>query len=230
MANVKIYSLKADGNKNLSKNFKVKEFRCKDGSDTIKICQETVNILQEIRDYFGKPVTINSAYRTPSHNKKVGGASSSQHVVGTAADIRVHDVPSWAVAAFLEDNYPIHGIGFYPTFVHVDSRGRKVYWKNTGSNVVSTFGKMGNYKKYKAKETVVIDKEQNHTEEEDEVMTGQEIYEALIEYTQGLSIPDWAVDEYQEAIDAGITDGTNPMKLIPRYEAAIMAKRAFKNR
>ena len=151
MATVKTYSLRKDGNMQLSKNFTVREFRCKDGSDTIKICPETVTILQAVRNYFGKPVHINSAYRTPSHNAKVGGAKSSQHVVGTACDIRVDGVPSWAVAGFLEANYSRHGIGLYPTFVHVDSRGKKTYWHNTGSNVVSTFGINDNYKVYKAK-------------------------------------------------------------------------------
>ncbi len=149
MANVKQYSLSRDGNKNLTKNFKVREFRCKDGADKILICQETVNILQAIRDYFGQPITINSAYRTPTHNKKVGGASSSQHVKGTACDIVVKNVPPKAVAAYLEANYKNHGIGLYNTFVHIDSRGRKTYWKNSGSNVVTSF-KLGNiYINYK---------------------------------------------------------------------------------
>ena len=150
MAAVKTYSLKKDGNKYLSDNFLVHEFRCKDGSDKILICQETVDILQAVRNYFGKPVIINSAYRTPTWNKKVGGATGSQHVKGTACDIKVANVPSWAVAAYLEANYPKHGIGYYSTFVHIDSRGYKSYWKDTGSNVKSTFGLGTSYTKYKA--------------------------------------------------------------------------------
>lgn len=62
--------------------------------------------------------------------------------------------------------------------------------------------------------------------EEDEMMTGEQIYNALNEYTATLSLPDWAKEEYQKAVDAGITDGTDPMTLIPRYQAAIMALRA----
>ena len=90
---VKTYSLKKDGEKQLSEDFKVKEFRCKDGTDKILVSPETVKILQSVRDYFGKIVHINSAYRTPAYNKKVGGASASQHVKGTACDIRVDGVP-----------------------------------------------------------------------------------------------------------------------------------------
>lgn len=63
-------------------------------------------------------------------------------------------------------------------------------------------------------------------ETEDDHMTGEEIYKELNAYFATLTLPDWAKAEFQKAVDAGITDGTNPMQLIPRYQAAIMAKRA----
>ncbi|MCC8156381.1 MAG: N-acetylmuramoyl-L-alanine amidase [Oscillospiraceae bacterium] len=66
------------------------------------------------------------------------------------------------------------------------------------------------------------------SETEDDIMTGEEIYNALNEYLVDMDAPDWAQDELQEAIDMGITDGTRPMQFIPRYQAAIMAKRAAK--
>ena len=50
-----VYSLERDGEKSLSKNFKVREFRCKDGSDPIFIDSELVEILQKVRDHFGSP-------------------------------------------------------------------------------------------------------------------------------------------------------------------------------
>lgn len=165
MATVRAYSLQRDGDKNVSKNFKVREFRCKDGSDTILICKETVEILQAVRDYFGRPVGINSAYRTPYWNKKVGGASSSQHVKGTACDIQVAGIPSKVVAGFLEANYRNNGIGYYSTFVHIDSRGYRVLWKDSGSNTVGTFGLGNEYQKYEyiepepAKEDIVTQAE-----------------------------------------------------------------------
>ena len=73
------YSKAKDGNKKLSANFKVKEFSCTDSSDPIFIDSELVNVLQKIRTHFGKPVTITSAYRTPTRNKAVGGTTYSQH-------------------------------------------------------------------------------------------------------------------------------------------------------
>ena len=62
--------------------------------------------------------------------------------------------------------------------------------------------------------------------EQEEDMTGKEIYEKLNEYTATLPVPEWAEQELAEAKATGITDGTNPMQLIPRYQAALMAHRA----
>ena len=64
--------------------------------------------------------------------------------------------------------------------------------------------------------------------EQEETMTGKEIYDALSAYTATLPVPDWAKKELEKAKAAGITDGTNPMQLIPKYQAAIMALRAKK--
>lgn len=84
---VKTYSVKRQDNVKLSSNFTVKEFACKDGSDSVLIDSSLIEVLQKIREHFGKPVIINSAYRTPEHNRRVGGSSGSYHVKGMAADI-----------------------------------------------------------------------------------------------------------------------------------------------
>lgn len=131
---IKTYFKKADGNKNLSKNFKVKEFACKDGSDYILIDDELIDLLQKIRDHFGKPVTINSAYRNTTYNKKIGGVSNSQHTKGTAADIKVADTLPSEVAKYVEYVMPKKGgIGLYSTFVHVDTRAKRSRWTNYGT-------------------------------------------------------------------------------------------------
>lgn len=61
--------------------------------------------------------------------------------------------------------------------------------------------------------------------EQEETMTGKEIYDALNAYTATLPVPDWAKDLLEQAKAAGITDGKNPMQMVPRYQAAIMALR-----
>lgn len=63
---------------------------------------------------------------------------------------------------------------------------------------------------------------------EEEIMTGEQIYKELNAYLKTLPVPEWAKAELEEAKAAGITDGSSPMELIPRYQAAIMALRAKK--
>lgn len=126
---VNVYSKNKNGNTAVSKNFKVKEFACKDGSDPVFISPELVEVLQKIRDHFNKPVTINSAYRTASHNKREGGAVYSQHLYGTAADIKVSGVSPKEVARYAETLLNGRGgIGIYPTFTHIDVRKDKSRW------------------------------------------------------------------------------------------------------
>ena len=135
---VKTYSVKKDGSTYLSKNFKVSEFKCNDGSDTVLISDKLVGLLQNIRNHFGAAVTINSAYRTESYNKKIGGATKSQHVNGTAADIVVKGATPLEVAQYVEHIMPDSGgIGVYQTFTHVDVRASRSRWDNrSGSEVV----------------------------------------------------------------------------------------------
>ena len=133
---IKQYSLKADGSRRLAPSFTVREFRCRDGSDVVMIDESLVVLLQCIREHFGKPITITSGYRTAAHNKSVGGAKSSQHLLGKAADIQVADTTVEAVAAYAESLMPDWGgVGRYPVkagrtkgWVHVDTRPNKSRW------------------------------------------------------------------------------------------------------
>lgn len=124
---VQTYSKAKDGNKQLSENFKVKEFACKDGSDKILIDITFVQThLQDIRTHFGKPVNVNSGYRTEAYNKKVGGATNSYHKKGRAFDISIKGINPIEIARYAT-KLGIPGIILYDSFVHVDSRDSK-YW------------------------------------------------------------------------------------------------------
>lgn len=134
--NVVEFSKANDGETRLSENFKVKEFACKDGTDKILIDLDMIPILQKIRDV-GGVVTINSAYRTPSHNKAVGGASNSYHLYGRAFDI-VSEKLSTTDICNLANTLGVKGIIKYPSFVHIDSRDTKYHADNKGN--LLTFG------------------------------------------------------------------------------------------
>ena len=143
---VKTYQ-KTDTSK-LSKNFSAREFRCGLGRPcscpTTLIDDLLVLYLQKIRDYFGVEVIITSAYRCPSYNSSVGGATGSYHTRGQAADIVVVGVTPRRVAAYAE-YIGVKGIGLYETaadgyFVHIDTRTIKSFWYGQGQAYRSTFG------------------------------------------------------------------------------------------
>ena len=111
--------------------FGTKEFESKEGAKSpfgeMVVRKELVYLLNHIREKGGKPIIINCAYRSPEHNKAVGGVENSYHVQGLAADIRpenLEDLPE------LLDMVTDGGVGLYGTFVHVDARGRRARWDN----------------------------------------------------------------------------------------------------
>lgn len=131
MVEINAYSKAKDGGKKLSTNFTVKEFACKDGSDAVLVAPRLVMVLQSIRSHFGAAVTINSGYRTPQYNAKVGGVAHSQHCYGTAADITVRGQDPAGVAAYARSIMPDWGgVGIYAKkgFTHIDVRETPANW------------------------------------------------------------------------------------------------------
>lgn len=135
---VKTFSKKRDGNTKLSKNFKVKEFACKDGTDEIKIDRTVVGYLQAARDRFKAPIYINSAYRTPAYNKKIGGASNSYHMQGRAVDHHAKGKVALMELARFYESIGCRGIIVYPNsgFIHIDSRTTKYYAVDRGNGKI----------------------------------------------------------------------------------------------
>ena len=122
----------------LTENFSRQEFDCKDGTivpnEFLPNVQELAENLQVLRDYLGVPVRITgSGYRTPKHNKKVGGAKNSQHLTASGGDINADGFTPKQLAKEIEKlikegKMKEGGIGIYPNFVHYDIRGTKARW------------------------------------------------------------------------------------------------------
>lgn len=108
----------------LSKNLSRSEFKCNCGQcDYDTVDAELVSVIQDVRDHFNMAITITSGNRCPTHNKNVGGAKSSYHLRGRAADILVKGIEQHKVYTYLVDKYQDkYGIGKYKTFTHIDTR------------------------------------------------------------------------------------------------------------
>lgn len=101
----------------LSANFTLKEFTKSDTAirkgldntptpEVVANLQKLVdNIVQPVRNYYGKSVTVNSGYRAPEVNASVGGSKTSDHCKGQAADIEIVGVANGDLAQYIVDNY-----------------------------------------------------------------------------------------------------------------------------
>ena len=123
----------------MTKNFSLKEFNSKDGSkmpsEVYLNIVKLVGQLQFLRNYTGRAITVNSAYRSPEHNSKIGGALSSQHLLGKAADITIEGLKPAEVYRLIDELIGMGlmlqgGLGLYEKkgFVHYDIRKTKARW------------------------------------------------------------------------------------------------------
>jgi len=124
----------------LTKNFHLLEFGCNDGtgvpSKYLDNVKKLANNLQVLRDEIKQPIHINSSYRHPAYNKKIGGAKFSQHLTASASDITSKNITPKKLARTIlklikEGKMDEGGVGLYNGFVHYDIRGKKARWDNS---------------------------------------------------------------------------------------------------
>ena len=113
----------------LTKSFQLSEFACNDGTQVpealIPNVKELAKNLQVLRDEIGESLTINSGYRSPYWNKKIGGVKSSMHLKAMASDLVCKSLTPKQLKAVIEKlikqgKMKNGGIGLYPSFVHYD--------------------------------------------------------------------------------------------------------------
>ena len=110
----------------VSRNFTLGELASKDKANLVILHPALIIGLQTIRDFVGKPIRINSGYRSLEWNKNIGGAIGSLHTLGMAADIVIDGMTPIEVASLASD-MGFGGIKAYPTFTHIDV-GRSRTW------------------------------------------------------------------------------------------------------
>ena len=130
----------------ITPHFNIWEFRCRANNELLINADVIAHIqrLEKFRQWYKRAMIVNSGYRTVEHNKSIGGSPNSQHINGIAADI---NLPLGEFAAFSKARKEEFlqniknkwheickadglggGVGFYDTFVHLDSRKKKSFW------------------------------------------------------------------------------------------------------
>jgi hypothetical protein len=94
----------------------------------------TAKVMDELRRRLKFPILFNSVYRSPAHNRAIGGEKNSQHTQFRAVDFVVRGISTapvdWAaeLRAMRQEGFFKGGIGTYRAFVHVDTRGTVADW------------------------------------------------------------------------------------------------------
>jgi uncharacterized protein YcbK (DUF882 family) len=123
------------------KNFTLAEMTNKQATDEIKLILtpevvEFAQMMQELRIWYNKSMTVNSWYRTKSYNAKCGGASNSVHLDGRACDIAIagltdlqfkHFADKWK--QICKKHNKIGGINRYVWGIHLDDYEDKFGYK-----------------------------------------------------------------------------------------------------
>ena len=188
MAIKTVYLSRMGRDYSISPHFKLSEMACKDGSDKVLYSTELMEKLEELRAYGGFTVSINSGYRTPAYNRKIGGASRSQHTLGTAADIVVRkngSIVNTKKVCCLCQSLGFKGIGYISAnAVHVDMRTSGSYRgderKGYGGNVNGDFYRYFGIGKGVIEALKVLEEAENPTKKEEDDIVTQEQFNTMM--------------------------------------------------
>jgi len=98
------------------------------GPETTNRIMAIAHVMDSIRNYYDRPITITSWYRTPEANRQAGGATQSRHLKGDAVDFVVQGVHPREVFKYVNRIYRKGGIGNSNHFTHIDARGYYCTW------------------------------------------------------------------------------------------------------
>ena len=103
------------------KYFRKAEFACKCGCGASEMEEKLIKAADKVREYFGKPITVSSGRRCPTHNARVGGVSNSRHLTGKAMDFCVSGISASMVLTYVQKLPEIrYAYAIDNNFVHMD--------------------------------------------------------------------------------------------------------------
>ncbi len=111
-------------------NFTPSEIACK-GDGSLLVDAGSLDKLQEVCQRLGKAMTLNSAFRSPAHNKAVGGEPDSQHRTGKAFDVALTGAFTRAQLHAASKAAGFTGFGDYDHFVHIDTGPARTWDRRT---------------------------------------------------------------------------------------------------
>lgn len=145
---VKTYSLKTQGNVYCSKHTQVREMACKDGTDKVLIDEKLMEMIEKLFTTLKcKKYIISSGYRTPAHDKKVGGNGKGQHTLGKAVDACFYGADGKIISAkevsCIAQDLGFKGIANINSkyqYIHLDMRTSGKYYGDEikGTNTVTS--------------------------------------------------------------------------------------------
>jgi len=162
------YSNKTQGSVKVCKYITVKQMACKDGTDKVLISQELMAMIEKLYDLMNcHHIDVSSGYRTPSHDRAVGGNGKGQHTLGKAIDICFYNqqrtVISTKIVSCIAQDMGFTGIANINTnytYIHLDVRSSGKYYgneiKSTG-NVTKDFYSYYNKSKKEVQSYIVGD-------------------------------------------------------------------------
>jgi uncharacterized protein YcbK (DUF882 family) len=109
------------GSGRLAQHFRAEELECgcdRDECKSVVVHWALIRLLERMRKQIAQPLYVSSGYRCPQHNQAVGGAPSSLHLAGMAADVQAST--SIEHLASVAEAVGAGGIGLYPRHLHVD--------------------------------------------------------------------------------------------------------------
>ena len=108
------------------KYFSLDEFDSPDeaGSGS-KMCTCFLKICDKIRADYGKPLRVNSGYRTEKHNAKIGGVKNSSHKIGKAVDFSCTNSGDRMLLLNAIYKNGINRVGVGKGFIHIDTDSTK---------------------------------------------------------------------------------------------------------